>query len=182
MLSQRYLKALLEGGKKSTIRPGVLRVADRVYIHSRGKIVAVAEVAEVIYKRISELTERDALLDGFDTRDKLVTYLKKRYPGLRDDAVVTVIKFGKVARVEMPEDAHYGGLTPVEIATLALNKLRLSPREQKVLKAVVETGSLRKAAIKLYGTVEERGAIRKILRKVASLLVDGGLDREVKDS
>ncbi|MGC8994057.1 MAG: ASCH domain-containing protein [Pyrobaculum sp.] len=181
MLSQRYLKALLEGSKKSTIRPGVLRVAERVYIHSGGKIVAVAEVAEVVYKRVSELTERDALLDGFSSREELVAYLKKRYPGLRDDAVVTVVKFGKVSKLEMPEDAHYGGLTPVEIATLALNKLKLSPREQKVLKAVVETGSLRKAAIKLYGTVEKRGVIRKILRKAASLLMNGGLDREIKD-
>jgi hypothetical protein len=182
MLSQRYLKALFEGSKRSTIRPGVLRVADRVYIHSRGKIVAVAEVAEVVYKRVSELTEKDALLDGFNSREELVAYLKKRYPGLRDDAMVTIIKFGKVSRLEMPEDAHYGGLTPVEIATLALNKLKLSQREQKVLKAVVETGSIRKAAVKLYGTVEKRGAIRKVLRKVASLLMDGSLDREVKDN
>ena len=91
MMSERYLKPLFEGRKKTTIRPGVLKVADRLYIHSRGRIVALAEVESVTYKRVFELTDEDARLDGFQTRDELINFLKRRYPGLRDDAVVTVI-------------------------------------------------------------------------------------------
>ena len=180
MMSHRYVKALLEGRKRSTIRPGVLRVADRVYIHSRGKIVAVAEVEAVAYKRVSELTDEDARLDGFDSREELVAYLKKRYPGLRDSAMVTIVKFGKVEETDMPEDTVYGGLSPVELAALALSKLRLSPRERRILQAVVETGSLRRAALKLFGTIDKRGAVRRVLRKAAKMLSDGGLEGQTE--
>ncbi|HII47246.1 MAG: ASCH domain-containing protein [Pyrobaculum aerophilum] len=182
MLSQKYVKALLDGRKRSTIRPGVLKVADRVYIHSMGKIVAIAEVEQVAYKRVSELTDEDAIIDGFNSRAELISYLKRRYPGLRDSAIVTIVKFRKVEKVDMPEDAHYGGMTPVEIATLALNRLKLSPREQRILKAVVEAGSLRKAALKIFGTVEKRGVIRRVLRKAAMMLTHGGLGGETESN
>jgi hypothetical protein len=180
MLSSKYLKTLFEGRKKSTIRPGVLRVADKVYIHSKGRIVAIADVEQVIYKRVKELTEEDAIMDGFKSKEELVAYLKKRYPGLRDDAIVTIVKFGKVTKVDIPEEFHYGGLTPVEIAAMALNKLKLTKREQEILKAVVETGSLRKAAIKLFGTIEKRGIIRRVLRKAYKRLY-GGVEDQTKD-
>jgi len=179
MLSPKYLKALYEGRKKSTIRPGVLRVGDKVYIHSKGRIVAIAHVEQVLYKRVKELTAEDAVLDGFNSRDELVAYLKKRYPGLKDDAIVTIVRFGKVEKVNMPEDLQYGGLTPVEIATLALNKLKLTRREQEILRAVVETGSLRKAAIKLFGTIEKRGVIRRVLRRALKRL-HGGVEGEAE--
>jgi Uncharacterized conserved protein len=181
MLSPKYLKALYEGKKRSTIRPGALRVADKVYIHSKGRIVAIAHVEQVQYKRVKELTEEDAVLDGFQTRDELIAYLKRRYPGLKDDAIVTIIRFGKVEKVDMPEDLHYGGLTPVEIAALALNKLKLSKREREVLKAVVETGSLRKASIKLFGTVDKRGVIRRVLRRALKRLY-GGVEDQTKSN
>lgn len=176
MMSERYLKPLFEGRKKTTIRPGVLKVADKLYIHSRGRIVALAEVESVTYKRVFELTDEDARLDGFQTREELVNFLKRRYPGLRDDAVVTVIRFGTISKVDMPEDAHYGGLTPVEVAVLALNKLRLSKREREILQAVAQTKSLRKAALKLFGTIEKRGVIRRVLKKALRRLKEEGLN------
>jgi hypothetical protein len=179
MLSPRYLKALYEGRKKSTIRPGVLRVGDKVYIHSKGRIVAVAHVEQVLYKRVKELTDEDAVLDGFKSREELVAYLKKRYPGLRDGAIVTIVRFGKVEKVDMPEDLQYGGFTPVEIAALALNKLKLTKREQEILRAVVEAGSLRKAAVKLFGTIDKRVAIRRVLRRVLKRL-HGGVEDEAE--
>jgi len=179
MLSPRYLKALYGGRKKSTIRPGVLRVGDKVYIHSKGRIVAVAQVEQVLYKRVKELTDEDAVLDGFKSREELVAYLKKRYPGLRDGAIVTIVRFGKVEKVDMPEDLQYGGLTPVEIAALALNKLKLAKREHEILRAVVEAGSLRKAAVKLLGTVDKRVAIRRVLRRVLKRL-HGGVESEAE--
>lgn len=170
MLSPKYVRLLFRGEKKSTVRPGLLRVADRVYIHSRGKIVAIAEVEQVSYKRLSELTDEDAILDGFKSREELIEYLRRRYPGIKDSAIVTIIRFKNIEKTDMPEDLQYGGLTPVEIATLALNKLKLSNREQQILKAVVETGSIRKAALKLFGTVEKRGVIRRVLRRAAIAL------------
>jgi len=67
----------------------------------------------------------------------------------------------------------------VEIATLALNKLKLTRREQEILRAVVETGSLRKAAIKLFGTIEKRGVIRRVLRRALKRL-HGGVEGEAE--
>jgi len=179
MLSPKHLKALYEGRKKSTIRPGVLRVGDRLYIHSKGRIVAIARVEEVLYKRVKELTDEDAVLDGFNSLEELIAYLKKRYPGLKDDAIVTIVRFEKVEKVDVPEDLQYGGLTPVELAALALNKLKLTKREEEILRTVVKTGSLRKAAIKLFGTVEKRGVIRRVLRRALKRLY-GGVEGETK--
>jgi hypothetical protein len=68
----------------------------------------------------------------------------------------------------------------VEIAALALNKLKLTKRELEILKAVVVTGSLRKAAIKLFGTVEKRGVIRRVLRRMYKRLY-GGVEDQTKD-
>lgn len=180
MLSSRYVKMLLDGRKRSTVRPGVLRVSDRLYIHSRGRIVAVAEVSEVVYKRVADLTEEDALLDGFRSREELLQFLKRRYPGIRETSTVTIIRFREVKKVDMPEDSFYGGLSPVEIAAMALNRLKLDRREERILKAVVEAGSLRKASLRLFGTVEKRGIIRRVLRRAASRLFEelGGRDAE----
>ncbi|RFA94202.1 ASCH domain-containing protein, partial [Pyrobaculum aerophilum] len=63
-----------------------------------------------------------------------------------------------------------------------LNRLKLSPREQRILKAVVEAGSLRKAALKIFGTVEKRGVIRRVLRKAAMMLTHGGLGGETESN
>lgn len=173
MLSSKFLKALLSGAKQTTVRPGVLKVADRVYIHSRGRIEAVAEVSRVVYKKMRDLTDLDAELDGFKSREEMVAYLKKRYPRLREDSVLTIIYFKNVEKVSLPEDLQYGGMTPVEIAAAALQRLRLSRREEEILRAVVETGSLRKAAVKLFGTIEKRSIIRKTLRKALARLRNG---------
>ncbi|MEM1836345.1 MAG: ASCH domain-containing protein [Pyrobaculum sp.] len=173
MMSSKFLKLLLSGRKKTTIRPGVLRVANQVFIHSRGQIEAIASVSHVVYKKVRDLTERDALVDGFKSREELVAYLKKRYPGLRDDSTVTIIYFDKVERTSIPEDLQYGGLTPVEVAKIALQRLKLSERESEILKTIVETGSLRKASAKLFGTIEKRWVIRKILKRVLTRLRDG---------
>lgn len=181
MMSPKYAKMLLRGKKLTTIRPGFLRVADKVYIHSMGRIVAVAEVREVYHKRVIELTDEEARQDCFSSKEELMSYLKRRYPGLRDSSLVTVIRFGRVEEVNMPEDIHYGGLHPVEIAKIALERLRLSQYERKILQTVIETGSLRKAAVKLYGTADKRGPIRRLLRKIVSRLY-GGLEGENKSS
>lgn len=179
MMAERYLKPLFEGRKRTTIRPGVLKIADKVYIHSKGRIVALAEVESVAYKRVFELTDEDARLDGFKIREELIGFLKRRYPGLRDDTIVTIIRFGTISKVDIAEDAHYGGLTPVEVATLALNKLILSKKEQEILRTVIQTKSLRKAALKLFGTIEKRSIIRRVLKKVLRKLkeedLNGGL-------
>jgi hypothetical protein len=176
MMSTKYVKALLDGRKTTTIRPGALRVAGRVYIHSGGRIVAVAEVGDVVYKLVSELTDGDAVADGFRDRGELISFLKRQYPGLRDDAIVTIIHFRSVQRVDLPEDVHYGGLSPVKVARMALARLRLSRREREILEAVVETGSVRRAALRLFGTIDKRRAIRRVLRRAARALGNGGTE------
>ncbi|RFA98434.1 ASCH domain-containing protein, partial [Pyrobaculum aerophilum] len=43
-------------------------------------------------------------------------------------------------------------------------------------------GSLRKAALKIFGTVEKRGVIRRVLRKAAMMLTHGGLGGETESN
>jgi len=164
MMDEEYVEALLSGVKKGTIRLGVVKPDKELLIHSRGRIVARAIVESVEYRRVSELTDEDARLDGFPNRDALVRALKRLYPGLKPSDIVTVIRFSRVEPMDEPE-YNYGGVSTREIAEKALRHLQLSPEERRVLELIARMGSLRKVALKLYGTLEARRRLRKILRK-----------------
>jgi len=63
---KRYLQMILEGRKRSTIRLGRLVLRDRLLtIVGDGKPIALARVDEVTYKKVRELTDEDARVDGF---------------------------------------------------------------------------------------------------------------------
>lgn len=178
MLSSRFLDALLRGEKRSTIRPGALKVAEEVYIHSRGVIAAAAKVERVVYKRVRDLTDEDARMDGFGSLEELLAELKRRYRRLGPDSIVTVVVFGEVRPLNEPEEAAYGGMRPEQIARLALKRLRLSRRERELLEAVAKYKSIRRAAAALFGDPQERRAIRETLKRAARELRRGGLAEE----
>lgn len=170
MLSRRYLGDLLSGRKRATIRLGRLRPGREAIIHSGGRIVAVAEVVEVRHERFSELGEEEARLDGWSSVEELKRALKAHYPYISDDDYVTVIIFGAVRRVDMPEGGGYGGMRPAALARLALRSLQLGEEERRILEAVAKYKSIRRAAIALYGTAEARRRIRRVLRRAAGML------------
>jgi len=174
MLSKKYLKWILEGRKRATIRPGIKRISDgEVYIHSDGKIAARARISQVYYKKFGELNDVEAKLEGYEDGQTLKQELKKLYPRIKDDDWVTVLVLEDVEPLDLPEDAKYMGKSPVEIAREAISKLKLSRREYIVLRAVLKYGSLRKASIALFGSIEKRRIIRRILRKALRKLTEG---------
>jgi len=50
-------------------------------------------VKKVVVKRVRELTDEDAIRDGFKSRNELISALKRIYGDLRDDEFVTVVHF-----------------------------------------------------------------------------------------
>jgi len=98
---KRYLQMIIEGRKRSTIRLGRLVLRDRLLtIVGDGKPIALARVDEVIYKKVRELTDEDARVDGFRGLIELFRELRRIYGdfGLEDD--VTIIRFTVLRRFD----------------------------------------------------------------------------------
>ncbi len=175
MLRSSYLKKILEcgvGGIARTIRLGIVKPKFReIFIHSAGKVIAKAEIVNVKYKKVSELTDEDARLDGFKNRNELIRELSKIYGKIRPDTYVTILEFKILEYLDMSDDEVNAKLSPVEIARLALYyNVPLTEEEKKLLRELLQVGSLRKLSIKLYGTIEKRWIIRKVVRKALRLL------------
>ena len=92
-LSGKFLPAVLEGRKVSTIRRGrrmyplgnaVLRTADRE---------VTIRIERVRHSLLHNLTEEDALRDGFDNLKDLLTALDRFYPELSPEDEVTIVEF-----------------------------------------------------------------------------------------
>ncbi len=90
-----YVDAIINGKKVTTIRKGIKRypVGRIVDLTVDNRPFARARVDKVVVKRIKELTDNDALLDGFDNRDELIRALKKIYGNVREEEFVTVVHF-----------------------------------------------------------------------------------------
>ncbi len=170
MLSRQYVEELLSGKKRATVRLGKIERDKEAIIHSGGRIVAVAQILDVRHKRFAELDDFDAQLDGYKNAEELKRALRRHYPSIKDDDVVSVIVFGHVKPLDLPEDGGYGGLRPHELAELALRRLELSEEDRRILEAVAKYKSIRKAAVRLFGSIERRRIIRRLLRRVARAL------------
>ena len=91
---------------------------------------------------------------------------------------MTIIKIRVLRRIEESEseESKYLGLKPVDVASIALRYgVKLSERDVEILKKVSETGSIRKAAVALYGNVARRKAIREALGRALKKLVESGV-------
>ena len=176
----KYKDLLLSGKKRATIRVGKvnLKPGDEVLIHSGGYVIGKAKIRKVEKKRVSELTDEDAIMDGFKNKEELLDALKAHYKNINPDTEVTVIKFEFTKLLDKPilsADFPYEGNNPVEIAGLALKHLKdLSFEEIALLKLFLQSGSLRKAAYKLGG-LNKRYKIREVLRKAYEELKKMGI-------
>ncbi len=182
MLRSRYLKKVLEceiGGVTRTIRLGIVKPKFReVYIHSAGKVVAKAEIVRVVYKRVRDLTDEDAMLDGFRSREELISELRRIYGRVSPDMYVTIIELKVTEHLDISDEAVNAYLTPTDIARLALYyDVPLSREEKELLKMLLDLGSIRKVALKLFGTIEKRWIIRRVVRKALKLLQERGIIR-----
>ncbi|AKG90859.1 ASCH domain [Geoglobus ahangari] len=90
-----YVEAIIDGRKVTTVRKGIKRypVGRIVDLTADNKPFARARVDKVVVKRVKELTDDDAKLDGFESREELIEALKRIYGKVRDEEFVTVVHF-----------------------------------------------------------------------------------------
>lgn len=90
-----YVGQIISGEKVTTVRKGIksYSVGKVVELTSNGEKFALARVKKVVVKRVKELNDEDAKRDGFDSREALISALKKIYGSIRDDEFVTVVHF-----------------------------------------------------------------------------------------
>jgi len=176
----RYREAILKGRKRATVRLGKkpnLREGDVVVIHSGGYAVGRAVIERVESKTVGELTDEDAFLDGFSSREELIKALKEHYKYVNDDSKAHVVVFRLIEKFDKPvtsSDYAYEGNLPVEIAEKALKYLDLPEEDRKLIELFLRTGSLRKAAYRLGG-LNKRYLIREALRRAYERLKERGI-------
>ena len=176
----RYAEAILSGRKRATVRLGRkpnLKEGDTVLIHSGGYALGKAVIERVESKTVGELTDEDAFLDGFSSKEELINALKTHYKYVNDDSPAHVIVFRLVERFDKPimsSDYAYEGNNPIEIAEMALKHLDLPEEDRKLVELFLKTGSLRKAAYRLGG-MNKRYLIRDALRRAYEELKKRGL-------
>ncbi len=179
MVKGEYVDDILKGRKRATIRLGVVRLRyPELIVHGGGRPVAKIRVTSVRYKKVSELTDEDAVKDGFRTKEELVEALRRTYGDVKPDDYVTIIEFEVLQDLTHlePEDP-YLGLKPADVARLALRYLRdqLSEEEVKILTELTRTESIRAVALRLFGDLNKRWRVRRVLRRALRELVRRGL-------
>ena len=186
MVKGEYVDDILSGRKKATIRLGIVKLRYKeLIVHGGGKPIAKVRVTNVRYKRVAELTDEDARLDGFRNKDELLEALKKAYGEIKPNDYVTIIEFEVIQDLSKLEPQHpYLGLEPADVARLALRYLkdRMSKEEIDILTDLTRTNSIRATAIRLFGDLGKRWRVRKVLRKALRLLVGEGYIKTHQDS
>ncbi len=178
MVKGKYVKMILEGRKKTTIRLGIVKPKYRdVILHGGGSPVALIRITGVQVKKVKDLTDEDALRDGFRARKELIKALEKAYGKLDENQLVTIIEFHVLKPITREED-ELMGLTPIEAARIALRyDDQLGDEERRTLLELTRTNSLRKTAERVYGSIGAKWRIKRILRDSFKRLKERGVLR-----
>ena len=183
MIKSKFLNDILSGNKRATIRLGKVKVKSKeFYIHSGGQIVAKARLKRVTYKKVSELTNDDAKMDGFSSREELINALREHYGDVKEDDYVTVIEFEIIEFLNKTEEKTYFGLDAYEIAKIALKHLDLPEKERKILETLVKTRSIRYVAKKFFGKLSKRWKVRRLISRLAKELYELGIIKPEHDN
>jgi len=182
MLRSDYADLILKGKKRATVRLGrVIPKYREVIIHSGGKPLCKVRIVKVTHKKVSELTDEDAIKDGFSSRRELLKELKKVYGRrLSGDEEVTVIEFEVLQRLDrLSTEDPYMGLKPEDIARLALRYARKEfiKEERRILEELAKGKSIREVAKELTGDPTRRWRVRSVLRRALKKLLEKGLLR-----
>ena len=100
IFKQEYCQDILEGKKRSTIRlTSSLKKGDIVEVRAGWIKIGTAIIEDVKDKEVRELTDEDAKLDGFNSKDELIKALRRIYgKKVSDDTKVKLIKFRLLGR------------------------------------------------------------------------------------
>lgn len=92
---KEYVNMILNGKKRTTIRKGLKSypVGKIVEFTADNKVFCKARILKAVVKRLKELNDKDAAIDGFKSKDDLVKALKKIYGNVKDDEFVTIVHF-----------------------------------------------------------------------------------------
>ncbi len=93
--SEDFIQQILNGDKCATLRLGFrdYRKGERVIITAGDRELAVAVIKDVRFKKFRDITDTDAKLDGFKTKDALRRALIEFYGEFEENAVFTQIIF-----------------------------------------------------------------------------------------
>ncbi|AEC51165.1 hypothetical protein PNA2_0247 [Pyrococcus sp. NA2] len=178
LLDNKYKSKIIKGEKVTTIRFGKYEAkpGSEVYIVITPSDTAIAKaiIKDIRTKKVKELNNEDARLDGFSDVKELVRELSKIYGDLYGEDEVTIIEFENVRPLKegiplkLLKGLNYRD--PYEIARLALENLELTEDVKVILHKINEEG-LREAAkrfgpkrvqqalLKAYHSLYERGII-----------------------
>jgi len=97
-ISREDMALLRAGRKKCTIRLGRNSVASAQIMVTDGANSVPVRIINVESDRcVKDLTDREALAEGFQTRDELIKDLEKYYRRLDPEQPITIIYFEPVA-------------------------------------------------------------------------------------
>ena len=94
--NEEFVEAIIRGNKITTIRMGrrsYYPVGSVVELAVKNESFAKARIEKVEYKRIRDLTDEDALRDGFASKIELIKELRKIYGKVNADDEVTIVHF-----------------------------------------------------------------------------------------
>ena len=162
---KKYAIDILLGIKRATIRKTDkgLNPGDVVEFYTRGprgRLIGWGKIRRIAKKKVSELSDRDVMLEGFSRREYLLATLSTHYKGIQEGDEVVVIEF----ELERPS-ISFSKEVFSKIAKLALDKnLKLSQSDQKLLEYFLRTPKKDKIIL----STDLRDIIRMVYVKLRS--------------
>ncbi len=92
-LNDRYLTDFIEGRKKSTIRRGRREYPFGECILQSSSRGVSAIIENIRYCRLEDLTDDDAIIDGFKSKNALLQTLFTFYTDLKPDDEMSIVYF-----------------------------------------------------------------------------------------
>ncbi len=170
LIDGSFKSRILQGAKVTTIRYGdyEAKPGSEVYlvVTPSDTTIAKVRITRVERKKVRELTNEDAKLDGFSDVKELLRELNKIYGELHGDDEVTIIGFEVLKRFEDGIPLKWlKGLNyhePVEIARLYLEnreRLNLSRETDFIMRRVYNEGLGK--AVRTFGPKKVQNALLK---------------------
>jgi len=169
-----YRDLLLSGRKRATVRlQCYVKEGDEVFVHCGGKIVGTARIRKVEEKFLDEIDNDVARDDGFESKEELIKSIREIY-GNPKKVYVIRFDFKPFKREIDPHEMYYSDIDLLDVAKKALENLKLSRGERKILETFIRTQSIRKTAVRIGG-IRKRGIVRRVLRSCLNELRRRGL-------